>query len=418
MEVENDTAAWVIWDSFRRAYTEENPAPTAAEERQAWETYMSNRRCAISFRKGIGVAQATPVVKRRLVAAWNSNGPGLCRISRTESPDGGHIRLLAETPTGQRVMKPETSEEANLIWASFRKAHGPGSAALQLREIWNKFLVNSELAMSFYPDGRAEVGPRPSSRAFILFPRGTPPTPHQAASEESSGEDLACSGMWASPHNNSNSILWFQQNFGARIVVETGSFRRVFWVKTTEQVDLVWASFKRAYQYPEVPRERDAWDALMRDTSDTKALVVANTGPSLLINKHFSDPAISFLHREATPEPPADLPVGLPPGGVTESIYDGPRLVIPLADVQHIEKQYREPREYEDGQQPNGLLVITSKTRWDTAANCWANSIWVEQADAGGFMAAWCRYRSELEAPTLANLEPTDEGDSWRTLDL
>jgi hypothetical protein len=82
-------------------------------------------------------------------------------------------------------------------------------------------------------------------------------------------------------------------------------------------------------------------------------------------------------------------------GKVAESIWNGRSLVVPLADVQHIEKQ------------PAGALtVVTKHTRWETDGDYWANAICVDAADAASFMAAWCRYRSELEADALANLEP------------
>ncbi len=81
---------------------------------------------------------------------------------------------------------------------------------------------------------------------------------------------------------------------------------------------------------------------------------------------------------------------------VTESIYSSASLVIPLADVQHVEKH-----------NPGGLIVVTTHTRWDRENDCWANNIWVDKDEATAFLAAWCRYRGELEADTLADLSPT-----------
>lgn len=83
-------------------------------------------------------------------------------------------------------------------------------------------------------------------------------------------------------------------------------------------------------------------------------------------------------------------------GHVTESIYSGKSVIVPLADVQHIET-HKAP----------GLIVVTKHTRWDAETDAWANNIWVDGAEADTFKAAWCRYRSELEADTLANLEPS-----------
>ena len=83
---------------------------------------------------------------------------------------------------------------------------------------------------------------------------------------------------------------------------------------------------------------------------------------------------------------------------VTESIYTSPSIVVPLADVQHIEKH-----------NPLGLIVVTKHTRWDSDRDHWANNIWIDKAEAPAFLAAWCQYRSELEAETLIDLTPTKQ---------
>src|ERR1700733_1890776 len=49
---------------------------------------------------------------------------------------------------------------------------------------------------------------------------------------------------------------------------------------------------------------------------------------------------------------------------VTESIYNGKSVIIPLADVQHIEKW--------DNHTVPGIKVITKHTRWDHQADIWA----------------------------------------------
>jgi hypothetical protein len=89
----------------------------------------------------------------------------------------------------------------------------------------------------------------------------------------------------------------------------------------------------------------------------------------------------------------------------TESIYDGVHCVVPLAEVQHIEKVKRGPYRGEEGLQPNGLRVITSMTKLSLEAGDWANPVFVPQDESAAFMAAWCRYRSEIESETLLNLE-------------
>lgn len=84
-------------------------------------------------------------------------------------------------------------------------------------------------------------------------------------------------------------------------------------------------------------------------------------------------------------------------GSVTESIYSGKNVIVPLADVQHIETH-----------NDLGLIIVTKHTRWDFARDNWANNIWIGKDEADAFKRAWCRYRSELEADTLATLHPND----------
>jgi len=90
---------------------------------------------------------------------------------------------------------------------------------------------------------------------------------------------------------------------------------------------------------------------------------------------------------------------------VTESIYDGKSCIVALADVQHCVKLRcgpYPPRMTES--EPNGLSVITSKTRWDFDANDWANAIYIPETEAKAFLAAWCRYRGEVESESLIDL--------------
>ena len=86
---------------------------------------------------------------------------------------------------------------------------------------------------------------------------------------------------------------------------------------------------------------------------------------------------------------------------VTESIFSGKTTVIPMADVQHMELHWiHVPVEERTKHNYEGLLVITKHTTWDTTIDTWANNIYLGGDEARAFMAAWCRYRSEVDAPT------------------
>lgn len=87
-------------------------------------------------------------------------------------------------------------------------------------------------------------------------------------------------------------------------------------------------------------------------------------------------------------------------GCVTESIFDGTSIV-PLADVQHIEKRG-------DG----NIMVIMKSTAYAFEQDEWMNPVYFAKGEAQRFLAAWCRYRSELEASTLADLSPANPLES------
>jgi hypothetical protein len=104
-------------------------------------------------------------------------------------------------------------------------------------------------------------------------------------------------------------------------------------------------------------------------------------------------------------------------GKATESIYDGKSCVVPLAEVQHIQKLKRGPYAGETGLQPGGLHVITRMTTCNHELNEWENPIYIPQDEASSFLSAWCRYRSEIESESLRSLEPCAECNGVGKLD-
>ncbi len=91
-------------------------------------------------------------------------------------------------------------------------------------------------------------------------------------------------------------------------------------------------------------------------------------------------------------------------GTVNESIFSDGKVVIPMADVQHIEKQYHSV-DLVNGTKKGDLMgscVITKHTRWDMEADTWANNIYLSAEQTASFLSAWCTYRHELELDTLA----------------
>jgi hypothetical protein len=85
-------------------------------------------------------------------------------------------------------------------------------------------------------------------------------------------------------------------------------------------------------------------------------------------------------------------------GKATESIFSGSSVIVPLADVQHIERH--------DKNSVPGIVVVTCHTKYNFEHDGWENAIWISEPEATSFRSAWCRYRSELEANTLMDLSP------------
>lgn len=82
---------------------------------------------------------------------------------------------------------------------------------------------------------------------------------------------------------------------------------------------------------------------------------------------------------------------------VSESIWSDGKLIIPMADVQHIEKT----NEY-------GGSVITKHTKWDCESDTWANNIWLNSAQLESFIKDWTYYRFELEGGSKGFKSPED----------
>jgi hypothetical protein len=96
---------------------------------------------------------------------------------------------------------------------------------------------------------------------------------------------------------------------------------------------------------------------------------------------------------------------------VSESIFSGTSTIIPMADVQHIEKIYHD-MDIPIGVKKGDILryiVITKHTMWDVENDCWANAIYLMPEEAKSFMKEWCVYRYELEGGKDAFILPEDK---------
>jgi hypothetical protein len=88
-------------------------------------------------------------------------------------------------------------------------------------------------------------------------------------------------------------------------------------------------------------------------------------------------------------------------GNVTESIFSGNTVVIPMAEVQYIERDKREGF-------TDAISVILSGTTWSNEIDAYNNSAYLRGEEAEAFLRDWCRYRHELEENDLADLAPSE----------
>ena len=93
---------------------------------------------------------------------------------------------------------------------------------------------------------------------------------------------------------------------------------------------------------------------------------------------------------------------------VTESIFSGESCIIPMAEVQFVEKR-----------RPGGINVILSGTTWNSEIDHYNNHAFLDGEEAKSFLKAWCRYRHEVEADSIADISGDTEifPDTKKALD-
>lgn len=84
----------------------------------------------------------------------------------------------------------------------------------------------------------------------------------------------------------------------------------------------------------------------------------------------------------------------------SETIYSDGNVIIPMADVQHIEKRYYSTDMVNPSVKKGdlmGILIVTCHTKWDMVADCWSNNIWIGREKAENFIRDWCYFRYEVD---------------------
>lgn len=83
----------------------------------------------------------------------------------------------------------------------------------------------------------------------------------------------------------------------------------------------------------------------------------------------------------------------------SETIYSNGEVIIPMADVQHIEKKYHNCNLVNGTKKGDlmGILVVMKFTRWNMEHDVWDNAIWIGSEKAEGFIKDWCYFRYEVD---------------------
>jgi hypothetical protein len=76
--------------------------------------------------------------------------------------------------------------------------------------------------------------------------------------------------------------------------------------------------------------------------------------------------------------------------GVTESIFIGESVIVPLADVHHIELDKRD--NFSDA-----IIIVMNGTTWNCDSDFYNNSVYIRYEEAERFKKEWCMYRTKID---------------------
>ena len=92
---------------------------------------------------------------------------------------------------------------------------------------------------------------------------------------------------------------------------------------------------------------------------------------------------------------------------INEIFFNGTTVIVPLADIQHIEKHFyikwnKELDINEPTDEIAGYVIITKHTRWDMEADTWANNIYLNKEEGEKLINSWHKYRNEIDSNGIA----------------
>ena len=82
---------------------------------------------------------------------------------------------------------------------------------------------------------------------------------------------------------------------------------------------------------------------------------------------------------------------------VHKSIFNGATAIIPMADIQHIERHWFPSDLERTKDNYRGIKVVTKRTKWNTEIDDYENNIYLPREEGDELIKAFCVYRNEVE---------------------
>lgn len=73
-------------------------------------------------------------------------------------------------------------------------------------------------------------------------------------------------------------------------------------------------------------------------------------------------------------------------------LFEGRTTIIPLADIQHVEKYWYSSDKPRTQDNCRGITIVTKHTCWDVENDAWANNIYLDREEADEFLSEWTQF--------------------------
>lgn len=73
-------------------------------------------------------------------------------------------------------------------------------------------------------------------------------------------------------------------------------------------------------------------------------------------------------------------------------MFTGQSIIIPFADVQHVEKHWYSSDVVRTEETQRGLIIITKHTTWSQEIDFWNNNVYLTKEEGISFVKEWEEY--------------------------